>query len=125
MIAEMIQKIKRHPRYHEAGMILCHNGVVRKTSRDGGPVGELVVRCDRGRLREIVEKLKERPGIVEVLAHVNEGVLRPGDDIMFVVVAGDIRENVFSCLMDGVNEIKRTVTDKEERRVPGGTGGAR
>jgi len=121
----MIQKIKRHPRYHEAGMILCHNGVVRKTSRDGGPVGELVVRCDRGRLREIVEKLKERPGIVEVLAHVNEGVLRPGDDIMFVVVAGDIRENVFSCLMDGVNEIKRTVTDKEERRVPGGTGGAR
>ena len=125
MIAEMIQEIKRHPRYHEAGMILCHNGVVRNTSRDGRPVEELAVRCNRGRLREIVEKLKERPGIVEVLAHVNEGVLRPGDDIMFVVVAGDIRENVFSCLMDGVNEIKRTVTDKEERRVPGGTGGAR
>ena len=115
MIAEMIQKIKEHPRYHEAGMILCHNGVVRKTSRDGCPVEELLVRCHHERLREIVERMKRRPGILEVLAHVNEGVLRPGDDVMYVVVAGDFRENVFSCLMDGVNEIKKTVTEKKER----------
>lgn len=114
MIAEMIQKIKGHPRYHEAGMILCHNGVVRKTSRDGAPVEELLVRCHHERLREIVERMKKRPGILEVLAHVNEGVLHPGDDVMFVVVAGDFRENVFSCLMDGVNEIKKTVTEKKE-----------
>lgn len=124
MIAEMIQEIKRHPRYHEAGMILCHNGVVRNTSRDGRPVEELAVRCNRGRLREIVGKMKARPGIIEVLARVNEGVLRPGDDIMYVVVAGDIRENVFPCLMDGVDEIKRTVTEKEERRLPGKAGGS-
>jgi len=115
MIAEMIEKIKKHPRYHEAGMILCHNGVVRATSRDGRPVRELTVRCRHDRLREIADGLKKRPGILDVLVHVNEGVLHPGDDIMFVVVAGDFRENVFSCLMDGVNEIKKTVTEKEER----------
>jgi molybdopterin synthase catalytic subunit len=33
---------------------------------------------------------------------------------MFVVVAGDFRENVFSALMDAVNLIKADVTRKIE-----------
>ena len=31
----LVEKIKQHPDYPKAGMILCHNGVVRQTSRDG------------------------------------------------------------------------------------------
>jgi molybdopterin synthase catalytic subunit len=95
-------------------MILCHNGVVRETSRDGKRVSSLVVNADRERLAEIVAQIKMRPGIIEVLADVNEGKLFPGDDVMFVVVAGDFRENVFSALMDAVNMIKTDVTRKEE-----------
>jgi len=34
---------------------------------------------------------------------------------MYVVVAGDIRENVFPALQDAVNTIKRDVTKKTER----------
>ena len=34
---------------------------------------------------------------------------------MYVVVAGDFRENVFAALMDAVNLIKRDVTRKVER----------
>jgi molybdopterin synthase catalytic subunit len=96
-------------------MILCHNGVVRATSRDGRPVAELTVVADRRRLAEIVADIKCLPGIVEVLAEVREGTLRVGDDIMFVVVAGDIRENVFPALQEAVNAIKRDVTKKAER----------
>jgi molybdopterin synthase catalytic subunit len=33
---------------------------------------------------------------------------------MYVVVAGDFRENVFSALMDTVNLIKKDVTQKIE-----------
>ena len=114
-LMEMIEHVKAHPDYSRVGMILCHNGVVRSTSRDGRAVTELTVRADRDRLREIVAELKGRPGIVEVLVEIREGRLRTGDDVMYIVVAGDFRENVFSALMDAVNRIKSDVTRKVER----------
>jgi molybdopterin synthase catalytic subunit len=113
-LSEMIKKVKRHPAYHDAGMILCHNGVVRATSRDGKPVKELIVKVNRSRLAEIIAEMKKRPGIIEVLAEVREGKLDVGDDVMFIVVAGDFRENVFPVLMDTVNTIKEQVTKKVE-----------
>lgn len=113
-LSEMIRKVKEHPAYHDAGMILCHNGVVRATSRDGKLVKQLVVKPDRSRLAEIVAEMKRRPGIVEVLAEVREGTLDVGDDVMLIVVAGDFRENVFAALMDAVNMIKAQVTTKTE-----------
>lgn len=113
-LLEMIKKVKAHAAYHNAGMILCHNGVVRATSRNGKPVKELTVKADRSRLAEIVAEMKKRPGIIEVLAEVREGKLGVGDDVMFVVVAGDFRENVFPILRDTVNMIKEQVTKKTE-----------
>ncbi|HPQ45296.1 MAG TPA: molybdenum cofactor biosynthesis protein MoaE [Syntrophales bacterium] len=110
----MIRKVKSHPDYKKAGMILCHNGVVRNTSRDGRPVSELLVKADYDRLREIISEIKRRPGIIEVLVEVQEGMLSPGDDVMLVVVAGDFRENVFSALRDAVDRIKSEVTKKTE-----------
>jgi molybdopterin synthase catalytic subunit len=113
-LSEMIKKVKANPAYHNAGMILCHNGVVRATSRDGKPVTELVVNVDRHRLAGIITEMKKRPGMIEVLAEVREGKLKVGDDVMFIVVAGDFRENVFPVLMDTVNMIKEQVTRKIE-----------
>ncbi len=111
---DMVKSVKSHPNYHKAGMILCHNGVVRASSRDGSPVEKLEVKADRERLAEIISVMKKRQGIIEVLAEVKEGTLLPGDDIMYVVVAGDFRENVFDVLMETVNMIKRDVTKKSE-----------
>ena len=113
-LLEMIRKVKAHPTYHDAGMILCHNGIVRATSRDGKSVKELIVKVNRSRLAEIVAEMKKRPGIIEVLAEVREGKLGVGDDVMYIVVAGDFRENVFPALMDAVNMIKEQVTRKTE-----------
>ncbi|MBW2631210.1 MAG: molybdenum cofactor biosynthesis protein MoaE [Deltaproteobacteria bacterium] len=113
-LTNMIKRVKSHPDYKKAGMILCHNGVVRNTSRDGRPVSELFVNVDRKRLEEILYEMKKREGIIEVLAEVQEGRLFPGDDIMLVVVAGDFRENVFPVLIDTVKAIKTEVTKKTE-----------
>ena len=114
-IQEMIEQLKRHPDFHKAGMILCHNGVVRATSRDGAPVHELTVKADRERLDEIIAAMKQRPGIIDILAEVREGTMYPGDDVMLIAVAGDIREHVFPVLQDMVNMIKSGVTHKTER----------
>jgi len=114
-IIDLIEKIKSHPQYHQVGMILCHNGVVRGSSRDGRRVTELTVQVDRDRLEEIFSDIRKRPGIVEALAEVKEGTLKVGDDVMYVVIAGDFRENVFSAIQDAVNQIKSDATLKSEK----------
>jgi molybdopterin synthase catalytic subunit len=114
-LMELVDQIKKHPDYHKVGMMLCHNGVVRATSRDGRPVSEVTVTVDRKRLEAILAEIKAMPGIVEVLAHVNEGTLKVGEDVMYVVVAGDFRENVFNAMIAAVNWIKADVTSKTEK----------
>ena len=114
-LSTLVENAKKHPDFHKAGMILCHNGVVRATSRDGRPVSEVSVRVDRKRLEAIIGEIKAMTGIVEVLAHVNEGTLKVGEDVMYVVVAGDFRENVFDAMIAAVNRIKADVTSKTEK----------
>jgi len=114
-LTRMIDSIKKHPDYHQAGMILCHNGVVRDTSRDGRKVSGLTISVDHEKLRQVVETNKKKPGIVEILVEIAENRnLAVGDDVMLLVVAGDIRENVITVLSDTLNAIKTTVTKKTE-----------
>ncbi|MGC9324698.1 MAG: molybdenum cofactor biosynthesis protein MoaE [Desulfomonilia bacterium] len=115
-INAMIEDIKSRNDYHKVGMILCHNGVVRGTSRDGSPVSLVVVTADQDAIRNIVEEQKKRPGIVDILVEVNEGELSVGDDLMMIVVAGDIREHVIPALSDTLNLIKASATHKTEYR---------
>jgi hypothetical protein len=61
-LMDLIGRVKAHPDYRRVGMILCHNGVVRATARDGRPVTELTVKADRARLAEILAEMKGRPG---------------------------------------------------------------
>lgn len=114
-LSTLVEQVKKHPEFHKVGMILCHNGVVRGTSRDGRPVTEVTVRADRKRLDAVLAEIKAMPGIIEVLAHVNEGTLKVGEDVMYVVVAGDFRENVFDAIIAAVNRIKAEVTSKTEK----------
>lgn len=114
-IAQMIEMIRKRPDYGSVGMILCHNGVVRATSRDGRKVAGLRISADHGKLKQIIAEHKKRPGIIDILVHINENHdLVLGDDVMYLVVAGDIRENVISTLNDTLNAIKSQVTKKTE-----------
>ncbi len=114
-LIQLIEKVKQHPEADRAGMILCHNGVVRNSSRDGRPVKGLTVSVDQLKLDQVVAEQKKRPGIVEILVEIfAEQDLSIGDDVMYLVVAGDVRENVIAVLQDTLNAIKTTVTSKTE-----------
>jgi molybdopterin synthase catalytic subunit len=107
--------IKKHPDYHQVGMILCHNGIVRSTSRDGRIVSGLKISVDHKKLNDVIETHKKKPGIVEILVEIVENrTLSIGEDVMLLVVAGDFRENVIRILNDTLNAIKTTVTQKTE-----------
>ncbi len=117
-ISEMIEKVKAHPDYPKVGMILTHNGVVREATREGKGVTDLEINVDHEILDQIVQEAKERKGIVEVLIHIEEGkTLSVGDDIMYLCVAGDIRENVQDALREALDRIKKTATKKKQSYI--------
>lgn len=114
-ITALINQVKSHPDYAKVGMVLCHNGVVRGTSRDGRKVDGLRVAVDNNQLDKVIKTHKARPGIIDILVEINADTdLKVGDDVMLLVVAGDIRENVTAALSDTLNAIKSTVTHKTE-----------
>lgn len=114
-INAMVEQVKSHPDYPGVGMVLCHNGVVRRTSRDGREVSGLRVTVDHEKLASVVARAKDMDGIVDVLVAVESGkVLGVGDDVMAIVVGGDIRENVIAALTWTLNTIKTSVTHKTE-----------
>lgn len=101
-----LDEIKSSPESARIGMYLMHNGVVRGAARDGTPVSGMDLSYDAERLRTIVAEIEARPGVVAVKVWVNQGRLAVGDDIMRVLLAGDIRENVFGALQELVRLVK-------------------
>lgn len=114
-IKKMLDAVKAHPDFDKVGMLLCHNGVVRATSRDGRKVKGLRVSVDHPRLDRIIGEQKQKPGIVDIQVAIAENQdLSIGDDVMLLLVAGDVRENVIAVLTETLNQIKTTVTQKTE-----------
>jgi molybdopterin synthase catalytic subunit len=114
-LSKMIESLKAHPEYEKMGMIASHLGVVRGTSRDGQTVSGIEVVYDHDAVKRIVADAKKLPGIVEISVDTNEGHLEVGDEILAVVVGGDIREHVFPALIETVNRIKKEAVKKKER----------
>jgi len=114
-IDALIQKVKSHPHISKAGMILCHNGIVRESDRSGSKkVRALRVEVNNEKIREIVSWAKSRPGIIEVVVEALEGECCVGDDLLFVVVAGDLREHVFQVMREVIDRIKQDGVSKTE-----------
>lgn len=114
-INAMMAEFKKHPQIHDCGMILCHNGVVRGYARDGRKVSGLRVKVDHARLQEILAKYRQRAGIVDIQIKIMEDTdLNVGDDVMVLIVGGDIRENVLETMTDTLNDIKEFVTSKTQ-----------
>ena len=113
----MIETIKANPNFHKAGMIASHLGIVRSFSRDGKAVSGVDVEFDNEKIDEIIRDIKSRTGIVDILIQTNSGHLEVGEEIVAVVVAGDIRENVFPALTDAVNRVKSEASTKKENVI--------
>ena len=114
MIEEWIAEVKRGSDFRELGMILIHNGVVRATSKEGGIVSGMYLTYDKQRLNDLVDEFGKKEGILTVRAWINEGHLKVGDDIMYVLVAGRLRKYVLPALEGLVSRIKQEVVSEKE-----------
>ena len=96
-------------------MLLIHNGTVRSWSReDHAEVKSLEVVPDRQKISALRDEYLQYEGIYEIIIETNEGLLTPGDDLLFIVVAGDIREHVKPVLAELLDRIKSEAVSKQE-----------
>ncbi|ACV69024.1 molybdenum cofactor biosynthesis protein MoaE [Desulfohalobium retbaense] len=118
-ISKTIAEMKQDPGFAQnVGMVLAHNGTAREWSRaDRSSVTSLKVQPDQEKIERIRQEILQYPGIFDIRIQANEGTFTPGDDLLFLVVAGDIRENVKKALSDLLDRVKTEAISKEE--VPG------
>lgn len=115
-INKTLLELKARPGFADhVGMMLIHNGVVRSWSRkDHARVDSIDIRPDREKMQAICREMEQRPGIFAIVADAEEGKLKPGDDVLFLVVAGDIREHVKSTFAELLDRIKAEAVIKQE-----------
>ncbi|MCL5406266.1 MAG: molybdenum cofactor biosynthesis protein MoaE [Deltaproteobacteria bacterium] len=112
---DLIDKIKGQVDFSKVGMIACHNGVVRGASRTGQPVEYLDIDVDAQRWETILGEMRSQPGIAALEAYLFTGRRFVGDDVMFIAVAGDIRENVLPVLGKTIDRLKEEAVKKREK----------
>lgn len=115
-INKTLKELKQRPGFTDhVGMTLVHNGVVRAWSRNNkARVRSVHVQPDYERMHNLCREFEQHEGIFAILAEAAEGELFPGDDLLFLVVAGDIRENVKKTFAELLDAIKKEAVIKQE-----------
>ena len=117
-----LREAKTDPSAADCGMYLIHNGTVRQTARakvrqgaeNTEPVTGMRFSYDGGKVEQAVRQAREMEGIRYVRVWLNEGELDLGDDIMLVLVGGDIRPHVIDALQALVGTIKNECVIEQE-----------
>lgn len=117
-----LKEAKEHESAPKIGMYLTHNGVVRQSPRalvrlgdeSAKPVTGMVFSYDRKKVDAAIAAAYEMEGIYYIRVWLNEGRLELGDDIMLVLIGGDIRPHVVDALQYLVRRIKNECVSETE-----------
>ena len=123
---QWLREAKQEPEAPLCGMYLAHNGTVRETARarvrqgaeDTAPVTGMYFDYDPEKVEAAVAETRAMPGIYHVRVWLNRGELNLGDDIMLVLIGGDIRPRVIDALQSLVGTIKNSCVIEQERSDP-------
>jgi len=121
-IDEWLREAKADPSAEKIGMYLTHNGIVRKTAKarvrssdmSAENVTGMLFSYDEAKVSAAIDAAYKLPGVYYVKVWLNEGELQVGDDIMYVLIGGDIRPHVVDALQFLVERIKTTCVVETE-----------
>ena len=119
---QWLKDAKADPAAARCGMFLAHNGTVRQTAKANVRQGEMntkavtgmLFRYDAEKVEKAIATTREMTGIFYVRVWLNEGELSVGDDIMYVLIGGDIRPHVIDALQALVGTIKNECVVEQE-----------
>lgn len=109
-----LKEAKQHESAKKIGMYLTHNGVVRESAkakvRQGAentrPVVGMEFSYDQEKVNAIIDETYKMDGIYYIRTWLAQGQLQVGDDIMYVLIGGDIRPHIIEALQYLVGRIK-------------------
>lgn len=119
---EWLKEAKAHESAQNIGMYLTHNGIVRKSAKAKVRQGEentkdvtgMLFSYDAGKVETAVSETCKMDGIYYIKVWLNEGELHVGDDIMYVLIGGDIRPHVVDALQFLVGKLKNECVEETE-----------
>ena len=117
-----LKEAKAHESAPKIGMYLTHNGTVRQTARakvrygaeDTKEVTGMLFSYDQEKVEQVIADTYKLDGIYYIKVWLNEGELMMGDDIMYVLIGGDIRPRVVDALNYIVGRIKNECVTETE-----------
>lgn len=117
-----LKEAKADPSAEKIGMYLTHNGTVRKTAKakargmdeSAADICGMDFGYDEAKVNAAIEDAYKLEGIYYIRVWLNEGHLQVGDDIMYVLVGGDIRPHVIDALQHLVGRIKNECVSETE-----------
>jgi len=119
---EWLREAKADAAAVNVGMFLVHNGIVRETPKakvrqgveDCGCVTGMEFAYNQEMVDAAIDETRRMKGIYYVRVWLNDGQLEVGDDIMYVLIGGDIRPNVIDALQLLVGKIKTECVSEVE-----------
>jgi molybdopterin synthase catalytic subunit len=112
-LSDIIHSAKSKSNFNKAGAIATFIGIVRGKSANNCKVEKLAIEAYEEKaddvLFEICTDLEKRKGILDVQIHHLVGEFRPGEDLVYVLVVGEHRKEVFSVLKEAVERYKKEV----------------
>ena len=110
---QWLREAKTHESAPKIGMYLTHNGIVRQSAKakvrygeDAKDVTGMIFSYDQQKVDAVLADARNLEGIYYIRVWLNEGELKVGDDIMYVLIGGDIRPRVVDALNYIVGRIK-------------------
>ena len=118
---QWLKEAKAHESAPKIGMYLTHNGIVRRSAKARVRYGEdvkdvtgMVFSYDQEKVDAVLSDARNLKGIYYISLWLNEGELKVGDDIMYVLIGGDIRPRVVDALNYIVGRIKNECVTETE-----------
>jgi molybdopterin synthase catalytic subunit len=120
-VLDLINNIKKSDNFGKAGAIALFIGVARGEAVGGEKVQKLTLEAYEEKANEVLAKicadLSQKPGIVDVQIHHLLGEFDVGQDLVYVLVAGSHRTDVFPVLREAVERYKSEAPVFKKERV--------
>jgi molybdopterin synthase catalytic subunit len=110
-LPKILEDLRQNPDFSKAGAIATFTGVVREEAEREGKVQKLELEAYEEKANEVLTRicndLKKRAGVIDVQIHHLLGEFNVGEDLVYVVVTGSHRKEVFSVLVEAVERYKK------------------
>lgn len=110
-LLDTINTAKSKPDFSKVGAITLFIGVVRGDTPKGEKVQKLELEAYEEKANEVLTRicndLKKKEGIIDVQIHHLLGEFDVGEDLVYVLVAGCHRKNLFPILEEAVERYKQ------------------